>query len=384
MPSPSLADLVHEHARELTRRVLAAAPGAVRTVFAGGSLARGQIAGFDDDGVAEIYSDVDLYVVLAEGTDGETLRGVIRSATSGAAPPAGTRMMATPDVGVYSFADLLAQPARPGTVALAREHVLLHGDDAIFPLLAESIGTTIDPAEGLYLIENRLIELAGADPPGSPASVGRFRRVRLLKTIMDVGAATLVGLGCYRTRGEERVEMLRRLAAEPGSGVSPGDADLVAWAHRERSDLNRSLAAANPPEAELETRVVDCALNRWKNLAASLEDTDTNDWVTLILNRCRIGDYGNNFKEFLALRTRQGHPRRSALWAGMHLARYAPVETLRLAALMRHVSARLDPAGDGHRSLASVEAFIDRLTASGGFQEGPLDTRALAMFRAIQ
>ena len=76
---------------------------AIACIFAGGSLARGEVwcARIDDE--LEVYSDVDLYVVVSE----EGLAAV-RSAAAAITTPgvSGVRFLRSPDIGVYTRGDL--------------------------------------------------------------------------------------------------------------------------------------------------------------------------------------------------------------------------------------------------------------------------------------
>ena len=51
----------------------------VASVFAGGSAAVGELSYCEVDGRLEIYSDVDLYVVLEDGADAEQARAAARA-----------------------------------------------------------------------------------------------------------------------------------------------------------------------------------------------------------------------------------------------------------------------------------------------------------------
>ena len=71
-----------------------------------------------------------------------------------------------PDVGVYTFEDLAGQPARPGTVGLDRNHRMCFGDESVPASAARRIGSRIPVEEALYLLENRLGELAHTESSG--------------------------------------------------------------------------------------------------------------------------------------------------------------------------------------------------------------------------
>src|SRR5262245_6389688 len=123
-------DLQRERAAILAREIVSRAPaGSIAGIFAGGSLGRGEVWAAEIDGVTEVYSDIDLYVVANSSAAEHAIRAVTRDVTL---PETNrVRFLRRADVGVYTREDLAAQPLRPGTVELDTHHLMLYGDDAV-------------------------------------------------------------------------------------------------------------------------------------------------------------------------------------------------------------------------------------------------------------
>lgn len=367
---------------------------AVLAVFAGGSVARGEISyRLGDDGM-EVYSDVDLYVVVKDGVALEEVRRRGRESVAGVPLVGkGYRFFRAPDVGVYSFADLAAQPARPGTVGLGEHHLLLYGDADIPLRAAASIGSDIASEEALYLLENRLIELLALEnrrrAGEHPVDDGYYAFV-VCKTGLDVATAALIARGMYSASRAERVRLLEAAAGEAGVG----EASETEWASR-RLDLVKRCAeafdrmpspdwASSLAEDGTENAVVFAALTQWKRAATEHLSAHSDDWASMVLSRCSIGEYVNNFRRFRALNTRCRFLRRGALAAGIHLARYSPIDALRLSGLTEYLY-RDEPVRPGVEMLEqTLGAYLDRLTRECGFVSGSLAERSFAMYQAAQ
>lgn len=375
-------EAIQRYARTLSARVVeAAGADAVETVFVGGSVARGEVAAYRSDEGLEVYSDVDLYVVLKDGADEETARQAAREAALAVDVPEGVRLLSAADVGVYTKPDLLAQPSRPGTAYLDSQHWLLYGNERVFAELSHHVGRDMDPREGLYLIENRLSELRRL-PSGSGAGAeGRLRRYTLLKTALDIAGALLVARGRYEPTLEARGARLAALAASPEFLPDAWDAELVQEATSGVRDLQAYLDA--PPASDLGERVRRFGVGVWGAIASEVFPGAMGDWATMILYRCNATNYRLNFRQFVAMGAGLGLARSRLLWAGLHLSRYAPVDALRLFALAESVAARPGLDAVGRRTLESLRGFLDRLTATCGFDDGPLEERVDAMHRAV-
>jgi predicted nucleotidyltransferase len=375
-------EAIQRYARTLSASVVeAAGADAVETVFVGGSVARGEVAAYRSDEGLEVYSDVDLYVVLAEGADEDTARTAARKAVATADVPEGVHMMSSADVGVYTKPDLLAQPSRPGTAYLDSQHWLLYGSEGLFADLSRHVGREMDPREGLYLIENRLSELARLPATARRDAERRLRRYTLLKTALDIAGALLVARGQYEPTLEARGARLAALAASSEPLPDGWDDGLVREATSGVRDLQAYLDS--PPTTDLGERVRGFGVEVWGAIASEEFPDAMGDWAAMILCRCNATNYRLNFRQFVAMGAGLGLARSRLLWAGLHLSRYAPVDALRLFALAESVGARPGLDGVGRRALESLRGFLDRLTATCGFDDGPLEARVDAMHRAV-
>jgi hypothetical protein len=91
--NPAL-DMQRERALAIARELAARAPeGAIATIFAGGSLGRGEVWSADVDGRTEVYSDVDLYVVARAPSDVIGIRSVAASLKAGEVSPSSARFL---------------------------------------------------------------------------------------------------------------------------------------------------------------------------------------------------------------------------------------------------------------------------------------------------
>ncbi len=366
--------VVNRFAEALTAQILERiGRDAVDVVFAGGSLATGRIAFYRSD-VLEIYSDVDLYVVLRDHAHEDAGADAGLHAATAAALTAvdevevenGVRMMRGADVGVYSREILFSQIARPGTVDLSERHVLLHGDESIFEPLRFAIGTEIEPDEGLYLIENRISELYDRAPGGDDPGAERLARYTLLKTVADVALAWRLGTGRYENEG-----------ARPPTA---GDDELVAAAVAGLDDLSGYMAT--PADPELACRVLGYALTVWRALAELIYPGTRGDWATMVSRRCHSGEYADNFREFLAMSSRLGRSRRRVAWSGVNLSRYSPVAAVRLSCLVDSLDGRDDIDDVARHSLNGLKGFLDQLTRRYGFVDGAYSDRVAALRKA--
>jgi len=375
-------EAIQRYARTLSASVVeAAGADAVEAVFVGGSVARGDVAAYRSEEGLEVYSDVDLYVILTEGADEDTARRAARDAVATVDVADGVRMMSAADVGVYTIPDLLSQPSRPGTAYLDSQHWLLYGNEGVFAELSRHVGRDMDPREGLYLIENRLSELRRLPSGSRVGAEGRLRRYTLLKTTLDISGALLVARGRYEPTLEARGARLAALAASPESLPDGWDAELVREATSGVQDLQAYLDA--PPTSDLEERVRRFGVEVWGAIASAVYPEAMGDWAAMILSRCNATNYRLNFRQFVAMGAGLGLARSRLLWAGLHLSRYAPVDTLRVFALAESVGARAGLDEVGGRALESLRGFLDRLTATCGFDDGPLEARVDAMHRAV-
>jgi hypothetical protein len=349
----------------------------LRAVFVGGSLAGGDVTWARVGDVVEVYSDVDLYVVVATDADEESVRELAATAAQSIAPDAGVVLTRPADVGVYGVEDLLSQPARPGTVALAGRHIHLWGDETVYDEMRARIGAVIDPAEALDLIENRLAEVASlATAEGGPAR--RLAATLRLKTYLDVAAAYAIVGGRYDGSRDGVLRAVESLAL--AARVPEAHASRCREAARYLGALGDYLLAEGDRAVEAASEAT--AVEAWKRIAGERFGLAEDEWMEMIERRCHRGQHGGNFRQFVAMRRRMGRTRPKSMWEGMHLTAFAPIDALRVASLA-DAAGRQGGREASPQSLGAYGAFIDRLTGTCGFVDGALAARARAMHRVV-
>ena len=348
---------------------------AVRAIFAGGSLGRGEVWAAQIGERVEIYSDVDLYVVLASpGRRDDVIRAARDAATSMADEEDNVRFLRPVDVGVYSEHDLLSQPVRPGTVDLALHSVFLHGDRTILTPLAAAMSRPMDAGEALYLLENRALELTALD--GSPGDArARSMLVMALKARLDVDAAYAIASGTFApTLSARETEFTRGARVGLPAAAERALADAYASTH----DLGAWLATADAG-AEMIASLQFLAA-AWRALGAALMGGREDHPGELASRRCREGQWLSNGREMIRLRRAVAAGRWTSVRAAARFAHFSPRAALRLHALVCEWS-REQPAWDA--SLRAQRDYVDALTRALGFERGLLEVRAITAHRAI-
>ena len=369
-------ELLRVRAQALCADILAGVPaGFVRAAFLGGSAARGEVWAVRVEENWEIYSDLDLYVIVC----GPRALGPVRAQAKAAserlpAAGAGARFLRGADVGVYTLEDLAAQPARPGTVELARESFWLYGDRAVFDALAPGEARAIARDEALYLLENRIAELSWVAAPAD-APRERLARVLALKTRLDVGAAHLIVDGSYTPAVRARAEAIR--ARPPVTMSARVRADLdEAFSDYDRLDAYVR-AGSGPAEV---ARAAALAADAWRTLAERVLGAPGGTAAALVNRRCAHGRRWHNYREFVRLRHASGASRGQSAVRGLRLASFSPRAALRTHALVAALR-RADPAS--RPGLAAIERYVERVTGALGFAGGSIERRAAAAHRAI-
>jgi hypothetical protein len=382
MSDPSI-DILSRFIKKLLSGVLEAADGAdVRAVFVGGSVAGGEVACRANGSLVEIYSDVDLYVVLGESADLDDVKHRCRAA--GAALPLrgdGFVFYRAPDVGVYTFEDLASQPARPGTVGMDTRHMMLYGEKDIPEKAATRIGVNISHEESLYLLENRLLELwvlqSGVD--GKEGVDAGYASFVACKTCLDVVAATLIVNGRFEAARSDRLSRLRALGTDEKIGWSDSQLDFAGLCDRAFHKMPDADWAESVPFELTAGAVISLALHVWKQIAAGLG----NDWSSTLMRRCRNGEYLRNFRHFRALNARCGFKQRGAMVSGAKLSRYSPVDALRMSALIHYLNNIDSNKPEIDNVMQSVGPYLDRLTRECGFDTGNLLARSAKMYKNL-
>jgi hypothetical protein len=394
--SPSMTDDPRDILLSLAARISAAVldrlgKDDVVTVFVSGGAARGEVAAFRGSSGVEIYSDLDLFVIIRHGADLERARSEARrAATEVPLVGDGFVVFPEPDIGVFTKEDFLSQKTRPGTVEIAGSHVALHGDAEIPALARKFRASEIEPAEALYLVENRLLEMCAlADRLDKTAGDGfrRYARYVLLKSSFDAAASVLIALGRFHPSRAERV---RRIQDAVSSGecfrLLPEDAcgRVASW-YGELSDLQGALEKSGPPDRPAFEEAARILLENWRRTASYISGLSTVDWNALFEWRCKARRWVGNARELSALARRRSVPRIRVLRRAGSLARLSPVDSLRLSGAARMLLRYETTGGAPRASFAPgmTDGYMDvvgGLTRAFGYSEGDVFERARRMF----
>jgi hypothetical protein len=330
--------------------------GAVAGVFAGGSVARESVWAATVDGVLEIYSDVDLYVVLARDRDAATVRAAAARVVAELPREAdGAVFLRRDDVGVYPCSDLRAQPARPGTADLATHRVMISGDEAACAACLAGMPEQLPSGEALYLLENRAWDVWRTGVVDERSA--RLARVRSLKLSLDIAAAHAIVSGLPASLISD---IARTIDRDEWAAVPAGVLERARKAVAAREDLARELAST-PVADDDPIRLA----NAWREIAAAT--LGGGDGTTRLLDqRTHTGARFRNARQFVRVARRSGMTRAAALRAALKAATDDPVTTVRLYPMVGFLERA------GHltdeacaRQHARIEAIVTALGVSG-------------------
>jgi hypothetical protein len=379
---------------DFARRVVDAVIGrlgteSLKSIFVSGGTARNEIASFRTATGIEIYSDLDVFVILRNGADLESARRAARTAASDLARDGrGFRILPLADVGVFTESDFLAQKARPGTVEIRESHSVLYGNTES-PLKASGlVASAIDEDEGLYLIENRLSEIAivrsEAGEDNSDAC-RRYLRYVLLKSCTDAATAVLIVLGQFHPARSERWRRFRNARTHGDlDGLLPnGAAELIESSFDQLTRLQtvfeKGIGEGEAPGSGEEVML----LGVWERIARRIAPRDPGDWAGLVEWRCKGGRWAGNARELSALARRASISRTRMFLGSAGLARLSPVAALRLWGLVTALLAE-EGLSTENRPRDAVERrilpHIDRLTRAFRYNSGAVLDRARRMF----
>lgn len=363
----------------------------VESIFVSGGVARNDVAAFRSPFGIEIYSDLDLFIIARPTADLESSRRVVRHAVS-AIPRRGENFVIfpEPDIGVFSEADFLGQKTRPGTAEIAGANVLLYGAAADPTKAGKFAATEIDSSEALYLLENRLgeiAEIAGRLERGETDGFRRYVRYVLLKSCLDAGTAILIVLGLFHPARGERMRRLRDARSrEDCRRLLPEAAfNRLERSHDELTNLQVTLETDPGPDPASIRDVGAFLLDTWKRIGEIITNYKTNDWNGLFEWRCRSGRWIGNARELSILARRRSIPRMGLLVRARRLARLSPVDTLRLsgtAGMLETIERGdgLSPATRRGSTSGGYADVLDELTRVFGYTAGGLFARARRMF----
>jgi hypothetical protein len=356
-----------ETARSLAQFLARIAPdGSIASIFAGGSLGRGEVWAAQRDGDFEIYSDIDLYVVAQDAAAAQAIRRKLRDVSDLTA----WGRFRPPDIGIYTRQDLAAQPLRPGTAELDTHHLMLYGDESIPRGLSNRSAAQIAPEEALYLLENRVLELTAPWLSIAPPQYGLFSA---LKAHLDVYSAHAIVDGTFACTLTERAERFRKRAPATlegeararVAGVFDSAQDIGAWM-RDRSVSSECASA------------VHALADAWRTLAPHVLGMQ-GPVPALVARRCRAGAHLANARDVIRIRRATSRSLLRAALAAPVLSGRGPVQALRIDALA-HVFTR--EARDA-RALVAHFRYVGRLTRMFGYTNGSLEERSRAMHAAV-
>lgn len=377
-------DILNDVARDVVRRVVAElGEDNVRSVFLSGSVVSGEVSGCTVDGVIEIYSDADLYVIVNDSIDIEQARAAVGRIIAAYSRTTDTyALLSAPDVGVFDEADLMQQPARPGTVDVANRREELFGQPVDVMLDGRFRADAIDPREALYLLENRLLEIGDAAAMKQTPAQERFARYVILKAGVDLVTAVLVAAGEYRTGRGSRFEafdsgeLRTRLDA-----LMPERARPMVKACRQELDAIQAAFARDPSEFARRDPVERVIAEAWVRIARRI--FGSGDPVGLMSRRVKGQSTASNLRDLLILARRAGMNRLRMSIAAAPNARFDTLALLRIAGLLdacrRH---GVDDAPARRLEVALLPA-LERLTRLFGFDEGDVVDRARSVRRVI-
>jgi len=195
----------------------------LQTILLGGSLARGEAFGVEDQGNLRLLSDLDLYFVVGPGRSAKELEGKLRAWA--ARDPF---LVAPPDVAVVRpgyFSE--ARESMP-THQLAHAHRVLWGDPVeITPARTTDGSASVDPEDAGQLLFNRFVESLDPTLDDRHSLAGLAHRT---KQFIDAPMAWLAAIGDYSPDRRHQLEQMRESCGDwAGSEKSRLDGCLQHW-----------------------------------------------------------------------------------------------------------------------------------------------------------
>ncbi|MBI4721141.1 MAG: hypothetical protein HY770_07990 [Chitinivibrionia bacterium] len=275
----------------------------VESIFLSGSAAGGAVAWFNNGGFVEIYSDLDVFVVVAPGVDCARAKSAARSLIPGLPIETGEyRLFRAPDIGVYDESDLLSQPARPGTAEIPLRFRMLYGrDDVILRVRRRFDASNIAREEALYLLENRLMEQASLRARADGDHSDGFARSMFyagLKHCLDAASAVLMAEGAYVCGMDDRMKLFKSLSASAGIALAKEWLDLIDYSYGHLGNLQGAMLSENARFDAIGRRSEALLLTAWKTIAASIFGcAPGTGWEDLVRARSRAHSLGSALRE---------------------------------------------------------------------------------------
>ncbi|MFQ5511643.1 MAG: hypothetical protein ACE5EO_07315 [Candidatus Krumholzibacteriia bacterium] len=373
--------------RQIGREVVASlGDDNVESIFVTGSVARGEAAGYVAGGFVEVYSDVDVAVVVDDAVDLDECRMVAkRIASAHERQTDSYRVFPVPDVGVFTHDDLRAQRARPGTVDMDRARQVIFGSDRAPEGANGRSPSGIDRSEALYLLEHRLLESREVCSGTGGEGHERYAHYVTLKNGLDAVSAILIGLGKYEPSREERLRVFWREETQRAAArlLSPGAVETIRACEAAMRDLQGALVPGADDFAARRLEVDRLLLRLWKSVSDDAAGRAGEGWYDAIRRRTAGGTAHRRVRELMVLARRRSVSRPQVLLGARRLARFSPVDTLRLIGLIESLLAVCADEVTDARIEREFLGMVDGLTRRFGFREGSLFRRGREMYRAI-
>ncbi len=385
------SQILAELSREVGRGVLdVLGEDNVLSVFLTGSVAGEEAACYTDGAFHEIYSDLDIAVVVSDGVDLERSRcSMRRLAADFDLEGPDHRMFARPDIGAFSLDDLHSQRARPGTVGIARSHRVIFGSKDV-PRDLEVLSTaSIDPEEALYLLEHRLLESheVAEYEHGSVANAPwrRYAHYVTLKSCLDAMSAVLIVCGRYVPSRDERARVFSNDELRPCvEGLLPEDAlGTVQECARQMQNLQETLAGDPSSFAPARGDAERLLLRLWKRIDDRTSGSPGERWYDAIRRRTTGSTTRGHLRDLMVLARRRSLSRARLALRARQLARFSPVDMLRLTGLVESVLSQIGDEVKDEPIEKDFVAALEGLTREFGFRSGSIFQRGRAMYRAI-
>lgn len=358
----------------------------VESIFLSGGAAEGRIAWFDDGGFMEIYSDLDIFVVVAPGVDCAAAKSAARSVIPGL--PLETKsytVFRAPDIGVYTEDELLSQPDRPGTVEIPKRFRMLYGREDIVERTRRFDASNIDREEALYLLENRLMEEASlrARPVDTQTDgCARSAFYASLKHCLDAVSAVLIAEGAFVCGLDDRMKLFRSRSAVPGFVLGKESLDLIDYACRHLGNLQEAMRSESGRFDDVQRRSEELLLTAWKAVAASIfESAPSGGWEELLRMRCGARSLESALRESVVVSRRCGKGLRTGVSLWCRYPKIRPTAALRLSGLCE-IMGELGDAKFGTPP-GRLVAYLNSMTSSLGFSDGSLFNRTRELSRRL-
>jgi hypothetical protein len=267
-------------------------------------------------------SDLDLYAIVPDETEARAARLRARAGRSGLGPRLLELGFAAPlELAVLTRAGLSRQPARPGTLELARRGRVVDGDPGALASLPRFAPGDVPFEETLLLLENRgfelLLSVAGLESADELAPL-RSRHA-LLKAAADLATVLALARGELPDGTAARIEWARAHALPALADTLPDEpqAALAALPALWETALRWRAGAVERLPGDLARAEWKAAARAWAAVWWSLQSGAPRDPWACALRVARRAPLRRRARQALASLARPGMPAAAALRSAM-------------------------------------------------------------------